>query len=91
MNFLLPLVVNKSPVTPPTRTSSKQCQIMVLSRTDETEVSKIFQTLNNKQRYGHDGISNEMLKCCSPIDEKYIVKAFSTCIDTQNFQNFLKS
>ena len=31
-----------------------------------------------------------MLKCCSPIVEKYIVKAFNRCIDTQNFPNFLK-
>ena len=33
----------------------------VQSYTDETEVSKII-----RKSYDHDGISNEMLKCCSP-------------------------
>ena len=69
---------------------SNNVKTMVLSYTDEKEVSKILQTLKNKKGYGHDGISNEMLKCCSPIVEKYILKAFNRCIDTQKFPNFLK-
>ena len=31
-----------------------------------------------------------MLKCCSPIVEKYNVKAFDRCIDTQKFPNFFE-
>ena len=63
---------------------------MFLSCTDEKEVAKLIQNLKNKKSIGHDGISNEMLKCCSPIIEKYIVKAFNRCIDLKKFPNFLK-
>ena len=39
---------------------------MVLSQTDEKEVSRVIQNLKNKKSFGHDSVSNEMLKCCSP-------------------------
>ena len=39
---------------------------MVLTKTDEIEVHKMMKELKNRKSTGHDGISNEILKCCSP-------------------------
>ena len=49
---------------------------MVIFPTDELEIGKIISNLKNKKRHGHDGISNEVLKCCSPIVEPYLAVAF---------------
>ena len=34
---------------------------------NESEVTKILRKMKNKKSTGHDGISNEILKCCSPL------------------------
>ena len=44
---------------------------LVLNYTNELENSKIVAILKNKKSSGHDGISNEILKSCSPIIKKY--------------------
>ena len=63
---------------------------MVLKQTDEVEIGKILNNLKNKKSTGHDGISNEILKCCSPIIEKYLCEAFNNCILERRFPNSLK-
>ena len=63
---------------------------MVLSYTNELEVSKVEGSLKNKKSSGHDGISNEILKCCSPITEKYSGRSFNDCIEKQVFPERLK-
>ena len=45
------------------------------------DVYKLMKALKNKKHTGHDRISNEILKCCSPIIEKYLVKAFNNCLE----------
>ena len=63
---------------------------MVLNYTNELEVSKIVASLKNKKSSGHDGISNKILKSCSPIIEKYLVARFNNCIEKQFFPECLK-
>ena len=63
---------------------------MVLRQTDEVEIGKILNKMKNKKSTGHDGISNEILKCCSPIIEKYLSEAFNKCILERRFPNSLK-
>ena len=63
---------------------------MVLKQTDEVEIGKILNNLKNKKSTGHDGISNEILKCCSPIIEKDLCKAFHNCFLERRFPNSLK-
>ena len=63
---------------------------MVSNYTSELEVSKIIGSLKNKTSSGHDGISNEILKCCSPIIEKYLVRRFIDCAEKQVFPECLK-
>ena len=36
--------------------------------------------MKNKKSCGEDGISNEILNCCSPIVDEYIAIAFNKCI-----------
>ena len=63
---------------------------MVLSHTNEDEVSKVLRKLKNKKSAGHDGISNEILKCCSPIVEPFLVDIFNKSIDQGVFPSSLK-
>ena len=63
---------------------------IVLNYTNELEVSKIIASSKNKKSSGHDGISNEFLKRCSPIIEKYLVGSFNYCIEKQFFPGCLK-
>ena len=44
---------------------------MVTFHRDELEIGNIISNLKNKKSLRHDGISNEILKCCSPIVEPY--------------------
>ena len=46
--------------------------------------------MKNKKSYGLDGISNEILKCCSPVIEPAIAAAFNKCIEERTFQKCLK-
>lgn len=63
---------------------------MVLNYSDENEVAQIIKELKNKKSTGHDGLSNEMLKQCSPVIEKYLSEAFNNSIAKTQFPDFLK-
>ena len=60
---------------------------MALKQTEEVEIGKILNIPKNQKSPGHDGISNEILKCCSPIIEQYLCGAFKNCILEQRFPN----
>ena len=83
-------LVNKSPITPSTRKMSKQCQKNASIVYWWNWSLQNHSNFKEQKRYGHHVISNEMLKCCSPIVEKYHVKAFNRCIDSQKVPNFFK-
>ena len=63
---------------------------MVLTETDENEVHKLMKMLKNSKSTGHDGISNEIFKCCSPTIEKYLVKAFNICLEEHKVPQCIK-
>ena len=42
-------------------------ETMVTTPTNTQEIAQIVRHLKNKKSSGHDGISNEILKCCSPV------------------------
>ena len=63
---------------------------MVIFPTDELEIGKIISNLKNKKSHGHDGISNEILKCCSPIVEPYLANAFNRAIEESKFPSAFK-
>ena len=67
-----------------------QPKTMLLSETNEQEISKILCKMKNKKSAGYDGISNEILKCCSPIIECYLAKAVNKCITEEIFPECLK-
>ena len=54
------------------------------------EISKIIKSMKNKKSTGHDGINNEILKCCSPVIEPYLVEAFNDSIQCGIFPDCLK-
>ena len=64
---------------------------MFVYPTDEFEVSKILENMKNKKSTGEDGISNEMLKCCSPIIEPHIATMFNNCIEDGIFPDCFKT
>ena len=53
--------------------------------TGEFEVSKKLRDTKNKKSTGEDGISDEMLNCCSPIIEPHIATLFKNCIEAGIF------
>ena len=59
--------------------------------TDEFEVSKIPKNEKNKKNTGEDGMSNEMLKCCSPNIAPHIATLFNNCIKERIFPDCFKS
>ena len=63
---------------------------MVIFLTDELEIGKIISNLKNKESHGHDGISNEILKCCSPIVEPYLAVDFNRAIEKSKFPSAFK-
>ena len=63
---------------------------MFLHPTDETEVGKTRKQMKNKKSSGHDGITNEILKCCSPIIETYLAKTFNNCFEGGTFPSSFK-
>ena len=63
---------------------------MVLNNTTTEEINKIFRNLKNKKSTGHDGISHEILKCCSPIIEPYVADVFNKCLEQSIFPEPLK-
>ena len=57
---------------------------MVLNNTTTKEITKIIRNLKNKKSTAYDGISNEILKCCSPIIEPYVWRCFQQMFGTKN-------
>ena len=50
---------------------------MFVHPTNEKEIYEILHGMKNKKSSGHDGISIETLKCCSPIIEPFLVRVFN--------------
>ena len=63
---------------------------MVLHPTNEHEISKILRQMKNKKSTGYDGISNEILKCCSPVVEHYLAKVINKCFNEEIIPDCLK-
>ena len=63
---------------------------MVLNYSDENEVAQILNGLKkNKKSVGCDRLSNEMLKHCSSVIEKYLSEVFNNSI-LEKIPDFLK-
>ena len=67
-----------------------QSKTMLLSETNEQEISKISCKMKNKKSADSNGISNETLKCCSPIIECFLAKAVKKCITEKILPECLK-
>ena len=63
---------------------------MFLQPNDQWEVPKNLKQMKNKKGYGLDGISNEILKFCSPVIGPTIAAAFNKCIQERMFPKCLK-
>ena len=64
---------------------------MVIFPTDELEDGKIISNLiTNKKSHGHDGISKEILKCCSSTVEPYLAVAFNRAIEESKLPSAFK-
>ena len=59
--------------------------------TGQFEVASVIKALKNKKSCGMDGISNEILKCCSRIIERHLARAFNKCIDEGVFPDIFKT
>ena len=55
------------------------------------QVASVIKELKIKKSCGMDGISNEILKCCSPIIERHLARAFNKCIDEGVLPNIFKT
>ena len=49
---------------------------MVLIITNKTELTKMIKLMRNKKSLRHDGISNKILKYCSPVIDTVIANIF---------------
>ena len=85
-----PMLSSKLPVVDININITRVPKTMFLQPTDQWEVAKILKNMKNKKSYGLDGISNEILKCCSPIFEPAIAAAFNECIEERTFPKCLK-
>ena len=63
---------------------------MVLNATSPEEIALMYKKLKNKKSSGSDGISNEILKCCSPVVEEHLCKAFNEYLKIGIFPECLK-
>ena len=63
---------------------------LFIEPTGEFEVASIIKAMKNKKSCGRDGISSEILKCCSPIIERHLAIAFNKCIDEGVFPDIFK-
>ena len=52
---------------------------MNFNYTSPEELALIIKKKKNRKSSGCDGISNEILKCCSPVVEEHLSKAFNGC------------
>ena len=63
---------------------------LFIEPTGEFEVASIIKAMKNKKSCGMDGISSEILKCCSSIIERHLALAFNKCIDEGVFPDIFK-
>ena len=63
---------------------------MFLQPSDQREVAEFLKQMKNKKSYGLDGISNEILKCCSLVIETALAAAFNKYIEERTFPKSLK-
>ena len=49
-----------------------------------------FEAPKNKKSSGHDGISNEILKCCSPVIEPILAEIFNEMIEFSIYLDWMK-
>ena len=85
-----PMLSFKLPVVDPNIILTRMSKTMFLQPTDQWKVAKIWIHMKNKKSYGLDEISNEILKCCSPVIEPAIAVAFNKCIEERTFPKCLK-
>ena len=71
-------------------TIPRMTNTMVLNNTTTEEITKIIRSLKNTKSTGYDGISDEFLKCCSPIIEPYVADVFNNCLEHSIFPEPLK-
>ena len=64
---------------------------IVVHQTNASEVTKIIREMNCNNNYGEDGITNEIIKCCSPIVEKFIAIGFIKCIQEKTYPKCFKT
>ena len=64
---------------------------LFLEITGALEVASVIKTFKNKKGCGMDGISNKILKCCSPIIERHLARASNECIDEGVLQDISKT
>ena len=64
---------------------------MVLAHTNEHEIKKILGNLKSKQSTGHEEISNEIRKCCSPIIDKYLTTLVNKCLEDRIVPETMKN
>ena len=63
---------------------------MVTTPTNLQEIARILKHLKNKKSSGHDGISNEILKCCSPVIEPILAEIFNEMIEFSIYPDWMK-
>ena len=63
---------------------------MVTTPTNSQEVARILKHLKNKKSSGHDGISNEYLKCFSPVKETILAEIFIEMIEFFIYPDWMK-
>ncbi|MEL6988783.1 MAG: reverse transcriptase family protein, partial [Bacteroidota bacterium] len=85
-----PLLSSKFPPSDQSSMIRKIDNTMVIFPTNELEVSKILNRMKNKKSFGYDGISNEILKCCSPVIEGFLARAFNKALSEHIFPDNLK-
>ena len=65
-------------------------KLICSSATDQQEIAKILKKMKNKSS-SPDRISNEILKCCSPVVESFIESAFNQCLLERTYSANIKT
>ena len=63
---------------------------MVTTPRNSQEIARSLKHLKNKKSSGHDGISNEILKCCSPVIEPILAEIFNEMIEFSIYPDWTK-
>ena len=86
-----PMLSSKLPVVDPNINLTRVSKTMFLQPTDQWEVAKFLKQMKNKKNCGLDGVSDEILKCCSPVIEPALAAAFNKCIEERTFPKRLEN